>query len=162
MTKITLQEIINNIVNLIKSDLSSDNEEKKEKAFNIALKAYNAYQENERGGVDYIFDANNIEDCKTLAKCGTTLKEYHNAVMTSEIKSDYFFCGVNYPQITFLSKTTLFAQILTNLEDVIKHAVIQPYIDGYNQLFHNYISYELYDKLIIKEYEETEEKIIIK
>ena len=149
MIDITLQEIINNIVSNIKSDLSSDNEEKKEKAFNITLKAYNAYQENERGGVDYIFDANNVEDCKTLAKCGTTLKEYHNAVMTSEIKSDYFFCGVNHPQITFLSKTTLFAQIWSNLEDVIKHAMVQPYIDGYNQLFHNYISHILYEKLIL-------------
>ena len=151
MTDITLQEIINNIVSGIKSDLSSDNEDKKEKAFNIALKAYNAYQDNERNGVDYIFDANNVEDCKTLAKCGTTLKEYHDAVMASEIKSDYFFCGVNHPEIVFLSKTTMFAQIWANLEDVIKHAMVQPYIDGYNQLFHNYISYILYEKLILDE-----------
>ena len=151
MTDITLQEIINNIVNLIKSELSSDNDEKKEKAFNITLKAYNAYQDNERSSVDYIFDANNVEDCKTLTKVGTTLKEYHDAVMVSEIKSDYFFCGVNHPQITFLSKTQLFAQIWGNLEDVIKHAMIQPYIDGYNQLFHRYISCELYEKLILDE-----------
>jgi hypothetical protein len=151
MTDITLQEIINNIVNLIKSDLSSDlvNEDKKEKAFNIALKAYNTYQDISRNGVDYIFDANNIEDCKTLTKVGTTLKEYHDAVMTSEIKSDYFFCGENYPQITFLTKEQVVTQILYDIEDVIKNAMIQPYIDGYNQLFHNYISYELYDKLII-------------
>ena len=151
MTDITLQEIINNIVSGIKSDLSSDNEDKKEKAFNIALKAYNAYQDNERNSVDYIFDANNVEDCKALAKVGTTLKEFHDAVMTSEIKSDYFFCGENYPQITFLSKTKMFAQIWGNLEDVIKHAMIQPYLDGYNQLFHNYISYILYEKLILDE-----------
>jgi hypothetical protein len=149
MTNITFQEIINNIVSNIKSDLSSDNEEKKEKAFNITLKAYNAYQDNERDSVDYIFDANNVEDCKVLAKCGTTLKEYHDSVMASEIKSDYFFCGVNHPQITFLSKTTMFAQIWANLEDVIKHTMVQPNLDGYNQLFHNYISYMLYEKLII-------------
>lgn len=151
MTDMTLQEIINNIVSNIKSDLSSDNEDKKEKAFNITLKAYNAYQDNERDGVDYIFNATDVEDCKTLAKCGTTLKEYHDAVMTSEIKSDYFFCGVNHPQITFLSRTMLFAQILGNLEDVIKHSMIQPYLDGYNQLFHNYISYILYEKLIVND-----------
>ena len=149
MTDITLQEIINNIVNNIKSDLSSDNKDKKEKAFNITLKAYNAYQYNERGGVDYIFDTTNVEDCKTLAKCGTTLKEYHDAVIISEFKSDYFFRGANHPQITFLTKTMLFAQILGNLEDVIKHSMIQPYLDGYNQLFHNYISYILYEKLIV-------------
>lgn len=151
MENITLNEIIDNIVNIIKSDLLSDNEDKKEKAFNITLKAYNAYQDNERNSVDYIFDANNVEDCKTLAKVGTTLKEYHDAVMASEIKSDYFFCGENYPQITFLSKTNIFAQIWGNLEDVIKHAMIQPYLDGYNQLFHNYISYILYEKLILDE-----------
>ena len=149
MTDITLQEIINNIVSGIKSDLSSENEDKKEKAFNITLKAYNAYQDDVRNGVDYIFNATDVEDCKTLAKCGITLKEYHDAVMASEIKSDYFFCGENYPQITFLSKTKMFAQIWGNFEDVIKHAMIQPYIDGYNQLFHNYISYILYEKLIV-------------
>jgi hypothetical protein len=151
MTNLTLQEIINKIVSNIKADLSSNNEEKKEKAFNITLKAYNAYQDNERNSVDYIFDANNVEDCKTLTSVGTTLKEYHDAVMASEIKSDYFFCGVNHPQITFLSKTQLFAQIWGNLEDVIKHAMIQPYIDGYNQLYHKYISYILYEKLILDE-----------
>lgn len=162
MTDITLQEIINNIVNLIKTELSSDNDEKKEKAFNITLKAYNAYQDNEKNSVDYIFDANNVEDCKTLVNCGMTHKKYHDVVMASETKSNYFFYGINYPEIVFLTKTQLFAQIWSTLEDVIKHSMIQPYIDGYNQLYHRYISCELYEKLIIKEYEETEEKIIIK
>lgn len=151
MTKITLEEIINNIVNNIKSDLSSDNDEKKEKAFNITLKAYNAYQRNERDGVDYIFNANDIEDCKTIINCGMTHKKYHNVVMASETKSDYFFYGINYPEIVFLTKTTLFAQILATLEDVIKHTMVQPYLDGYNQLFHNYVSQVLYERLIIEE-----------
>lgn len=151
MTDITLQKIINNIVSNIKADLSSNNDEKKEKAFNIALKAYNAYQSNERDSVDYIFNANNIEDCKTLVNCGMTHKKFHDVVIASETKSDYFFYGINYPEIVFLTKTQLFAQILGNLEDVIKHAMIQPYLDGYNQLFHNYISYILYEKLILDE-----------
>lgn len=151
MTKITLEEIINNIVNNIKSDLSSDNDEKKEKAFNITLKAYNAYQRNERDGVDYIFNVNDIEDCKTIINCGMTHKKYHNVVMASETKSDYFFYGINYPEIVFLTKTTLFAQILATLEDVIKHTMVQPYLDGYNQLFHNYVSQVLYERLIIEE-----------
>lgn len=151
MENITLKEIIVNILTPFIADLTGDNEEKKEKAFNIGLKAYNAYQENERNGVDYIFNANNVEDCKTLAKCGATLKEYHDAVMASEIESDYFFYGENHSQITFCSKKQVVEQILSYIEDVVKHAMIQPYLDGYNQLFHNYISYVLYEKLILDE-----------
>ena len=149
MTDITLKEIIVSILTPLIADLTSDNEDKKEKAFNIALKAYNAYQDNERGGVDYIFNATDVEDCKTLAKCDITLKEYHDAVMTSEIKSDFFFCGINHPQITFCDKKQVVEQILNYIEDVVKYAIVQPYIDGYNQLFHNYISYILYEKLIV-------------
>lgn len=149
MTKVTLEEIINNIVGNIKADLSSNNDEKKEKAFNIVLKAYNAYQHNERDGVDYIFNTNNIEDCKTLVNCGLTHKKYHEVVMTSETKSDYFFYGINYPEIVFLTKTMLFAQLWATLEDVIKHTMIQPYLDGYNQLFHSYVSHVFYERLII-------------
>ena len=149
MTKVTLEELINNIVSNIKADLSSNNEEKKEKAFNITLKAYNAYQSNERNGVDYIFNTNNIEDCKTLADCGLTHKKYHDVVMASETKSDYFFYGINHPEIVFLTKTMLFAQIWATLEDVIKHTMIQPYLDGYNQLFHNYVSHVFYERLIV-------------
>jgi hypothetical protein len=149
MTKVTLEEIINNMVSNIKADLSSDNEEKKEKAFNIVLKAYNVYQREERDGVDYIFNANDIEDCKTLVNCGMTHKKFHNVVITSETKSDYFFYGINYPEIMFLTKTQLFAQLWATLEDVVKHSMIQPYLDGYNQIFHNYVSHVLYERLIV-------------
>lgn len=149
MTDITLKEIVVSILTPLIADLTSENKDKKERAFNITLKAYNAYQENERGGVDYIFNATDVGDCKTLAKYGTTLKEYHNAVMTSEIKSDYFFYGANHPQITFCDKKQVVEQLLSYIEDVVKHAIVQPHIDGYNQLFHNYISYVLYEKLIV-------------
>jgi hypothetical protein len=141
MTKI--KEIMNSISTPIIADLLSNDKDKSDKAFNIVLKAYNTYQDKNEDGVDYIFDANNIEDCKTLAKCGLTLKEYHNAVITSKIKSDYFFCGVNYPQVTFIEKENIILQLKCYLEDIIKFALINPYIEGYKELYNSYITQEL-------------------
>jgi hypothetical protein len=149
MTDITLNELVHNISTSIIADLRNDNKEKKEKAFNIVLKAYNTYQDIERNGLDYIFDATNIEDTIVVAKGGTSFKEFYDVFNASDKKTIYYMVGEKYPDLVFLSQEEVIKGLIFHLEDVVRHTMVQPYVDGYNQLFHNYISYMLYEKLII-------------
>lgn len=149
MTDITLNELVNHISTSIIADLRGDNKDKKDKAFNIALKAYNTYQDIERNGLDYIFDATNIEDTLDVVKGGTSFKDFYDVFNASDKKTNYYMVGEKYPDFVFLSQEEVIKGIIFHLEDVIKHTMVQPYVDGYNQLFHNYVSYKLYEKLII-------------
>lgn len=68
---------------------------------NHLLNAYNAYQENERNGVDYLFDFENQDDLICCIQGGLTATEIANLIATynSGDNNNYttlFFFGCNY------------------------------------------------------------------
>ena len=65
---------------------------------NMVLNAYNRFQEDERGGVDYIFDLNNQNDLKCMVDGGLTASEIAWALDKVQHSgfTSYFQLGCNH------------------------------------------------------------------
>lgn len=110
------------------------------------LDFYNAYQESERDGVDYIFDLENKDDVAVLLANCENMKEFREL-----INSGHQFClsGVNYPSPTFVNADDIFDYIRYNAFDLaawmlcfpqscpkfITHKYLKPYNDLYYLIF---------------------------
>ena len=92
--------------------------------FNVALKAYNAFEEAEHCGVDYIFDLHDKEDLKCMIDGGITLAELARLHNEGAL---YAFFGENHQKP--LPLTT----------DVVKDIVIERAVSitTYALLFHH-------------------------
>lgn len=123
------------MVELIKHDL---NEENNGKIGGMLINAYNAWQEAERDGVDYIFDIFKQEDLKTAVDCGMTAYEIHTLVGDTTHCLGLFFFGQNYSHPTPIEdvKTLL----LANIYEVVDFTLHYPYCDGCKELYEYYLT----------------------
>ena len=94
-----MEQNFNNIIEIIKPriarDIKTDN-----KVLEMVLAAYNRFQDDERNGVDHIFDIANQEDLQYLVtNCGLCVNEIAwlwNRVQTEKELLPYFLYGENY------------------------------------------------------------------
>lgn len=110
------------------------------------LDFYNAYQESERDGVDYIFDLENKDDVAVLLTNCENMKEFREL-----INSGQRFClsGVNYPSPKFVNADDIFEYIRCCAFDlaawmlcfpqscpkIITHKYLRPHNDLYYHIF---------------------------
>ena len=110
------------------------------------LDFYNAYQEAERDGVDYIFDLKNVADVAALIRGCKDMDEARKF-----IDSGQRFClgGVNYPSPRFVNSDDIFECIHYYAFDlaarmlcfpqccpkIITHKFLKPHNDLYNLIF---------------------------
>ena len=109
--------------------------------FNKALIAYNQYQEDERFGVDYIFDLDDQEDLKTLVNCGVTASEIsrlYNDVESAD--SNYLYCGENHTNLHCLNMSEIDKQLIANMEEIVLCMLAYPYVDGYTSLYQEFVT----------------------
>ncbi len=132
---ITKQEIISEI----KKDWANGNV--REMVFN----AYNQYQEDERNGVDYIFDINNEDDLISCIKGGMTAKEIAN-IYNSNCR--YFFFGINYTTPKIIEIENVQDQLNAYLDEIVTAMMCYPYISAYKELY----SYFITTKILSEEY----------
>lgn len=77
-----MYQAINNLVEKIEERLRYELEQdtcESKKVTMLLLRAYNKFQEDERDGVDYIFDITSWDDVKCCADGGMTTKEFNDA-----------------------------------------------------------------------------------
>ena len=113
---------------------------KEDDIFNKVLLAYNQYQEDERFGVDYIFDLDDQEDLKTLVKGGVTAAEIATLYNDDRYDSAYLFCGENHPNLRCLNMSERDQQLIANIEEIVLCMLAYPYIDGYTPLYQEFIT----------------------
>lgn len=109
--------------------------------FNKVLMAYNQYQEDERFGVDYIFDLDDQEDLKTLVNCGVTASEIsrlYNDIESADSK--YLYCGENHTNLRCLNMSEIDKQMIANMEEMVLCMLAYPYVDGYTPLYQEFIT----------------------
>ena len=103
--------------------------------------AYNTYQENEKDGVDYLFDLYDTNDINTCFKGGLTPSELYDMVnlTRSGIKStQYFMFGINHSKGTCFGLNGLMLQLTAYATDVIEHMLLFPHCydrEFYYQIF---------------------------
>ena len=138
-------DAFNNLIAVIAEE-TKRNLPTNESLISVTLDAYNLYQEEERDGVDYIFNINNADDLKRCVDGGLTANEIAEIVKNVNEKyyTPYFFFGVNHKspkQIKEFKELT--DQLIANAEEVVKKALAYPFIDGYKRFYIYTCSYVL-------------------
>jgi hypothetical protein len=131
------------IKNAVANDLMSMKEEGA--LLKLMLNAYNTYQEDERDGVDYVFDLTNQDDLKCVVDGGMTAKEIGELYMGSQVNhSQYFLCGCNYSKVVPIANWEMLRGIVMGfLDEVIEKVVTFPYVKGYREVYERYVTYKV-------------------
>ena len=137
-------ENFNSIVEIMKRRIAHDLRNNTDGALDMVIDAYNRFQEDERDGVDYIFDINNHNDLKCMVDRGVTASEIAEAwdkVQYSGITS-YFHFGCNYEGLETLGTLADLKRNLISWLDVFLPFVIM-YVTRcteYQALYEHYIT----------------------
>ena len=130
-------EAFNNLIAVIAEE-TKRNLPTNESLISVTLDAYNLYQEEERDGVDYIFNINNADDLKCCVDGGLTANEIAEIVKNVNEKhyTPYFFFGVNYNRPKQLKEfKELTDQLIANADEVVRKVLAYPFFDGYKQFY---------------------------
>lgn len=95
----------------------------------VIVDAYNAYQENERYSVDYIFNLDNKDDLRTCVDGGLTAKEISELYDESlcDGRTTMFMFGENHTKPFMLSKHELTCWIQQFAEEIITNMIMYPH-----------------------------------
>lgn len=134
-----IQSLLSDLCSVAYIRLESDNKE----FTDIVLKAYNRYREDERDGVDYLFDINNKDDVKCCLDGGLSVPDLARAYSDYEARlfTPYFFFGVNHPKPSFITEKRHLRTLLQNcLSDIIRYAFCYHNVAEYSVLLDRLIS----------------------
>lgn len=70
-----MEVYFNQIIESVKRSITRDINRNDTKVIEMVLAAYNRYQEDERDGVDYLFDITNQNDLKCMVEGGLNVTE---------------------------------------------------------------------------------------
>lgn len=105
------------------------------------LDAYNRYQNDERGGVDYIFCIADSNDVICCLEGGLTTKEFALLYDECTRKTPYFLFGQNYTTpVVFKDTKELKEYLIANLDAVLHCALRYHQVNEYEQLVDRYFS----------------------
>ena len=136
-----MENVLNKLVAEIKSNIAHDLKsytECNDELLKLVLNAYNTYQEEERDGVDYIFNINNPEDLKCCIKGGMTAKDIAWLYEQSQVNSTpFFYFGVNYEKPKPIANwDALVINLINWLDNVLPCMLAYPYaLKNYEELY---------------------------
>lgn len=112
----------------------------------MLLKAYNRYQEDERDGVDYIFNINNQDDLITCIQGGLTAEEivkFHNRVKSWVNPTPHFLFGCNHKEMAPMGSDNIVDAIVAVLDELIDNIIAYPWVEEYRAVYTYYITNEI-------------------
>lgn len=139
-----MKKAINTMVESIKAAIIRDMENlcsmKGNHVFAIVLNSYNTYQEEERDGVDYIFNINNQKDLKCCVEGGMTAKEVCALYQRCQATTiPYFYFGQNYPEPKVVNSwMELRKNLITWLDEMLPYVIAYPSV--YHELYGEYVT----------------------
>ena len=106
------------------------------------LAAYNRYQEDERDGVDYIFDLTDKDDLKCLVEGGYTAEDIAGAYEKGKETGLFHFTGgCNYAALRHVGTEKDLKRLLTAyLENIVPCVFIYPWIEEYKALWTMFVT----------------------
>ena len=109
----------------------------------MLLKAYNRYQEDERDGVDYIFNINNQADLISCIQGGLTAEEivkFHNRVKSWVNPTPHFLFGCNHKEMKPMGSDNIVDAIVAVLDELIDNIIAYPWVEEYRAVYTHYIT----------------------
>lgn len=142
-----MKKAIETMIESIKAQIVRDTKDvysvKGDRVLKMVLAAYNAYQEEERDGVDYIFDLNNQDDLKCCVEGGLTAQEICGLYNQSQMNTlQYFYFGCNYPKPQPINTwNELRTNLIAWLDDVLPCVLAYPYaVEAYKVMYRFYVT----------------------
>ena len=126
-----------NVLSQICRDIMSGNSDDVKR---ILLETYNAYQENERDGVDYIFDTRNQEDMDFLVYDRKMPNEHFATLVLGLILGDmrYFYYGCNHPEPKLMNDLEFRTQIVSYVSEYLPYVLAYPHI--YDEFYKRFVT----------------------
>jgi hypothetical protein len=109
----------------------------------MLLKAYNRYQEDERDGVDYIFNINRPDDLITCIQGGLTAEEivnFHNKVKSWTNPTPHFLFGCNHKEMKPMGRDNIVDAIVAVLDEMLDNIIAYPWVEEYRAVYTHYIT----------------------
>ena len=108
----------------------------------MVLAAYNRYQEDERDGVDYIFNLEDKDDLKTLIEGGYTASDIAWAYgKGKETNLFLFHAGANYDHMNHVGSISDLKRLLTAyLENIVPCVFLYPWVDEYKAIWTMFVT----------------------
>lgn len=137
-----METIIKNLTSHIIEEIIADFDLNNARAIELVLNAYNRYQEDERDGVDYLFNINYKYDLKCCVEGGLTASEIARLYdETTQGATPLFLFGVNYERPKHITNWEEAKKILLGvIDDVVLYAIAFHAAQGYKAFFDYYIA----------------------
>lgn len=140
-----MNEILNHMVEGVKKAIVGDLKtypNHNSYVMEMVLEAYNRFQEDEKGGVDYLFDINNQDDLKCCVEGGMTAAEIADLYDQSKVNmTPLFYFGANYKTPQQIATWEEVKENMINwLEDVLPCVIAYPYIEEYQMVYVKYVT----------------------
>ena len=135
---VDLNKVVKNFVSAIEENVMCAESINDDIIKNV-LKAYNGYCENERGGIDYLFDINNCDDLKCVIDGGFNAADITELFLNNGRKrndTQYFFCDCNHDTPSNIENLEQLKGILTAmLHEIVVCMLKYPHIECYQPLY---------------------------
>lgn len=146
MEKEILSQVLRNLSYNIKAMCTEAFDECNMDDIMLILNAYNRYQEDEKDGVDYIFDLSNKEDIITCVNGGMSVKEIaslHIQNVRDYSMTNFFLFGVNHKEPKLLSYSQFGQQLLSHTDEIAECVLAFPWVNEYRVFYTKFITNEI-------------------
>jgi len=138
MSKSIISTTIDNLIQMVADRLV------KGQRYDLLFAAYNRWQEDERDGVDYIFDVEKPEDVICCLQGGLTIEQLHSILDAKETDGiQYFYFGCNYPTPTLITQEKLIGILKSFADDIVMYAIAYPSVEEYKAIYELFITEEI-------------------
>lgn len=143
-------ELIRNIVASLERRIAKDIRTD-DKTFDMVFRAYNDFQENERMGVDYIFNIENKDDVIECLNCGLTTKDVAKLYNESQVNTTkyFFYHQYNHPTPEPITWENLRQLMVDELEAILYAVIAYPWVESYREIYTKYVCDPIIDNLFI-------------
>lgn len=107
------------------------------------LNAYNRWQEEEKGGVDYIFNIDNQDDLISCVNGGMTSNDI---VRLKNNSVTYFLFGINHLDATPMNNDDIINTLVGTLDELLDYIIAYPHITEYYEVYSYYITNSIFEE----------------
>lgn len=141
LKKMTIEGALQFFGQKLKNELNEGNRQ----VFRMLLNAYNRYQEDEKDGVDYLFNLQSHEDLEHCVKCGMVASEINQLwvegcdMNLNETNDIYFFYGYNHKELKVLALTYVQDMLVVYMDEILECMFKYPFAEDYKELWISFI-----------------------
>ena len=143
--KQTIYDLANNVTTLFSNFIETSFNENRTDYILKIINVYNRYQEDEKDGVDYLFNIDNKEDVIVCLKGGMTLDELVKLHKQKNNSSKWFLFGQNHPNPFIVCYSVLKRHLLSYVNEIAKCIIAYPWVEEYRVLYVEWVTNDLID-----------------